>query len=89
MIKTNKFWWHNYIDGSVSTKEMKRQAEFCLMLVLMLDDAVRANVVKITNSDCQPSFTAWDVLDDEAYEKLCKKRGLDPKAFVMEFDEEE
>ena len=89
MIIEHEFIWHNYIDGSASTEEMKRQAEYCFWVAFMLDDAVRANVIRITNSDSQPSLTAWDVLDDEAYGELCKKRGLNPDDFVMEFEEEE
>ena len=88
MIKTNEFWWHNYIDGAASTGEIKRQAEYCLMLAFMLDEAVKAGVIKITNSDSSPSLTAWDVLDEEVYGEICKKRGLSPGDFVTEFDEE-
>ena len=81
-------WWHNYIDGSVPTNKIKGQAEYCLWVALMLDEGVRSNVLKVTSSDSQPSLTRWDVLDDEAYKKLCEKHGLSSEDFVFEFDDE-
>ena len=89
MIKTNEFWWHNAIDGSASTDEIKRQAEHCLWIALMLSEAVKVDVIKITNSDSSPSLTMWDVLDEGTYSEICKKHGLSPEDFVLGFNEED
>jgi len=86
MIRTYEFIWHNCIDGSASTEEIKKQAEHCLWVALMLDEGVKSRVIKITNSDSSPSLTFWEVLDDEAYRKLCEKRGLSPEDFVIEHE---
>ena len=80
----NEFWWHNYVDGSASTEEIKRQAERCYLLALVLDAGVKTGILKIVDGESQPSLTRWDVLDEEAYVKLCEKCGLVPADFAVE-----
>ena len=40
------------------------------------------------NRDFDFGYLAWDVLDERVYGEICKRRGLSPDDFVMEFDEE-
>ena len=88
-MKTNEFWWHNFIDGNQDPQLIIQDAEYCLSIAKMLAEAVTKRAIELTGGDSQPSLTMWDVLDEELYEEVCSKYELKPDEFVIEFEDED
>ena len=88
-MKTNEFWWHNFIDGNQDPQLIIKDAEYCLDVAKMLAEAVAEGAIELTGGDSQPSLTRWDVLDEESYKELCSIYNLKPDDFAFEFEDEE
>ena len=89
MTKIGEFWWHNAIDGNRDAQSIKVDAEYCLDVAKMLDEAVNSKAIVLTGGDSQPSLTRWDVLNEGVYKEVCIKHELEPGDFEFEFEDDE
>lgn len=88
-MKTNEFWWHNFIDGNQDPQLIVQDAEYCLSVARMLAEAVTTGAIELAGGDSQPSLTRWDILNEESYKEVCSIYGLKSDDFAFEFEGEE
>lgn len=88
VTKINDFWWHNAINGNRDAEGIMKDAEHCLRVALLLVKCVEAEAIVLTGGDSSPSLTRWDVLNVEAYAKLCTEHGFEPEDFESELEDE-